>query len=88
MCFFRENSEDINLRIESGSKKITHLLDNTFQAVQISKSSPQWFKYTEFINDIVVGGLKKSIVISLRSMFNKIVSKNLQVGEFTKYYIH
>ena len=73
------NTEEINLRIESGSKKINQLLEEAFQCVQISKSSPQWADYTAYVNSIVVEGLKKSILYSLKTMYNKIVSKNLQV---------
>ena len=75
----RSNTEEINLRVESGSKKIHQLLQETFECVQISKSSPQWTEYTSYVNSIVVEGLKKSILLSLRTMYNKIVSKNLQV---------
>ena len=76
---YRSISNDIHLKIETGSKRIHSLLNKTFNVIQLSKSSPEWSKYMEFINDIVINGLEKSVLASLCHIFNRMVAGNLQV---------
>ena len=52
------------------------------QAVQISEASPAWQDYLEFIDGIVLNGLKQSCLTSLKSMLTQIIASNLtEVGQ-------
>lgn len=51
------------------------------QAVQISQASPAWQDYIDYIDAIVLDGLKQSTLASLRTMLNTLVHANLmEVG--------
>lgn len=47
------------------------------QAVEISQASPAWEDYVDYIDAIVLDGLKQATLTSLRSMHNQIVQCNL-----------
>ena len=55
-----------------GGRRIHELMKSTFEAVQISRASPIWQSYTEHVSNIVIGGLKRSILKSLNSMLRRI----------------
>ena len=51
------------------------------QAVEISEASPAWQEYVDYIDAIVLNGLKQSSLTSLQSMLKQIVTSNMnQVG--------
>ena len=47
------------------------------QAVHISSASPAWQDYLDYIDAIVLDGLKNASLVSLKSMLNQIVKSNL-----------
>lgn len=47
------------------------------QVVQISQASPAWQDYIDYIDAIVLDGLKQSALASLRAMLNMLVHANL-----------
>eukprot|EP00794_Sanderia_malayensis_P011161 gene11161-12333_t len=58
--------------VELGGAQIHQLLQSTFEAVKISRASPAWQAYAQHISNIVYEGLRKSILISLNSMLQRI----------------
>lgn len=46
------------------------------QAVQISQASPAWRDYVDYMDAIVLDGLKQSTLTSLKSMLNTLVMSN------------
>ena len=47
------------------------------QAVEISEASPAWQEYVDYIDAIVLNGLKQSSLTSLQSMLKQIVTSNM-----------
>ena len=47
------------------------------QAVQISRASPAWEEYVDHIDALVLDGLKKTTLKSLRAMLNTLVHSNV-----------
>ena len=47
------------------------------QVVQISEASPAWQDYIDYIDAIVLDGLKQSSLTSLRTMLNTLVQANM-----------
>ena len=62
----------MRLSIEKGGNRIHELLQATFEAVQISRASPIWLHYTKFVSNVVLEGLKMSILKSLFSTLRRI----------------
>jgi dynein heavy chain len=51
------------------------------QAVQISQASPAWQDYIDYIDAIVLDGLKQATLTSLKTMLNNLVQANMaEVG--------
>ena len=48
-----------------------------WQAVQISQASPAWQDYIDYVDAIVLDGLKQSTLTSLKSMLNNLVQANM-----------
>lgn len=48
-----------------------------FQAVQISQASPAWQDYIDYVDAIVLDGLKQATLTSLKSMLNNLVQANM-----------
>ncbi|XP_057302207.1 uncharacterized protein LOC130636487 isoform X2 [Hydractinia symbiolongicarpus] len=71
-------ADDINVKIVSGHKKIHTLLSQTFEALHISRSSPQWLAYLQHVNSIVLNGVQESVITSLQNLFNNMVVKSLK----------
>ena len=47
------------------------------QAVHISEASPAWQDYVDYVDAIVLDGLKQACLTSLKSMLNQIVKCNM-----------
>ena len=58
-----------------------------WQAVQISRASPSWQGYIQHVSGVVLDGLTKSTLTSLRSMLNSIVSSNLSKVRGKMYFL-
>lgn len=43
-----------------------------FQAVQISRASPAWQDYVQCVSELVLEGLKKSVLVSLQGMMEQV----------------
>ena len=74
--------EDIQRKMQTGCKKIGQHLQAIYEVVKISRTTPEWIAYKEFINTKVINGLRDSILISLRYIYNSLVAKELQVKLF------
>ncbi|KAK2190790.1 hypothetical protein NP493_68g02015 [Ridgeia piscesae] len=73
----RQLNEDFeNLVVPSGHR-IHSLLEASFKAVEISEASPAWQDYVDYIDAIVLNGLKQSSLASLQSMLKQIVTSNM-----------
>uniref|UniRef100_A0A7M5WU63 Dynein heavy chain tail domain-containing protein n=1 Tax=Clytia hemisphaerica TaxID=252671 RepID=A0A7M5WU63_9CNID len=72
--------EDIQRKMKTGCKKIVQHLQAIYEVVKISRTTPQWVAYKEFVNTKVINGLRDSILISLRYIYNSLVAKELQAG--------
>ena len=63
-----------------------------FKAVQISRASPAWQNYVQRVSELVLGGLKKSVIVSLKAMVKHISSvsqvKSLSVQRWTIHLSH
>ncbi|KAK7479591.1 hypothetical protein BaRGS_00029140 [Batillaria attramentaria] len=57
--------------------KIHAIVQTSFEAVQISQASPAWQDYIDYIDAIVLDGLKQSSLTSLRTMLNTLVHANM-----------
>nr|XP_022320176.1 dynein beta chain, flagellar outer arm-like isoform X6 [Crassostrea virginica] len=69
-----------NMVIPSGHK-IHQLVDTSFEAVQISQASPAWQDYIDYVDAIVLDGLKQSTLTSLKSMLNNLVQANMSTED-------
>ncbi len=49
----------------------------TLQAVAISEASPAWQDYVDYVDAIVLDGLKQACFTSLKSMLNQIIKANM-----------
>ena len=47
------------------------------QAVQISQASPAWQDFIDYIDAIVLDGLKQATLTSLKMMLNNLVQANM-----------
>ena len=47
------------------------------QAVQISQASPAWQDFIDYIDAIVLDGLKQATLTSLKTMLNNLVQANM-----------
>ena len=47
-----------------------------FQAVEISEASPAWQDYVDYVDSIVLDGLKRACTSSLKAMLRQIVEAN------------
>lgn len=56
---------------------ISGLIYFFFQAVQISQASPAWQDYIDYVDAIVLDGLKQATLTSLKSMLNNLVQANM-----------
>ena len=65
-----------NFVVPSGNR-IHSLLDTSFRAVEISEASPAWQDYVDFVDAIVLEGLKQTSLVSLKSMLGQIVRANM-----------
>ena len=72
--------EETNNKIATGDKKIKLLLKDISDVVKINKLSPEWISYLGTVASTVNSGLQKSIVLSLRSLLNRMVSPSLHVS--------
>ncbi|XP_052258855.1 uncharacterized protein LOC127863384 isoform X2 [Dreissena polymorpha] len=62
--------------VPSGNK-IHALVLNSFEAVQISQASPAWQDFIDYIDAIVLDGLKQATLTSLKTMLNNLVQANM-----------
>ncbi|KAK6172547.1 hypothetical protein SNE40_016179 [Patella caerulea] len=69
-----------NVVLPSGNK-IHQLVSKSFEAVQISEASPAWQDYIDYIDAIVLDGLKQATLTSLMSMLNTLVQANMAETE-------
>ena len=47
------------------------------QAVQISEASPAWQDYLDYVDAILLDGLKRASLVSLKNMLNQVVKSNM-----------
>lgn len=80
MIYSRLGMEETNNKIATGDKKIKLLLKDISDVVKINKLSPEWISYLGTVASTVNLGLQKSIVLSLRSLLNRMVLPSLHVS--------
>lgn len=80
MIYSRLAMEETNNKIVTGDKKIKLMLKEISDVVKINKLSPEWINYIRAVASIVNSGLQKSIVLSLKSLFNRMVLPSLHVS--------
>ncbi|KAI0240668.1 hypothetical protein LSAT2_008579 [Lamellibrachia satsuma] len=73
----RHLNEDFESLVVPSGHRIHSLLEASFKAVEISEASPAWQEYVEYIDAIVLNGLKQSSLTSLQSMLKQIVTSNM-----------
>ncbi|XP_064650622.1 uncharacterized protein LOC135502065 isoform X3 [Lineus longissimus] len=69
--------EDQEMAIVPLGMKIHNIVSLSFEAAQISKASPAWEDYVDYLDNIVLDGLKQSTLTSLKTMLNTMVQSNL-----------
>lgn len=67
--------------VADGAKEIHALLSKSNRALRISKGSPAWKNYVEFVGDIVVDGMSQAILSSIRYLTSQIDPKNMSQNE-------
>ena len=72
----RLNEEHESVVVPSGHK-IHSLAISSFEAVQISQASPAWQDFIDYIDAIVLDGLKQATLTSLKMMLNNLVQANM-----------
>ena len=80
--FEEDNAKYLAVRyqeIESGGKEIAKLLLASNRVLKVSKGAPIWKAYVEFINDIVIDGLARTVANSL-----KYLNEQLDPAEIAK----
>ncbi|XP_071095883.1 uncharacterized protein [Haliotis cracherodii] len=73
----RHLTDDHESLVVPSGNKIHQLVQVSFQAVQISQASPAWQDYIDYIDAIILDGLKQATLSSLRSMLNTLVQANI-----------
>ena len=57
--------------------------------MQISEASPAWQNYVDYMDAIVLEGLKQTTILSLRSMLNRIVKANMAEVQYNyEHYLY
>jgi dynein heavy chain len=82
-CFLcdRNLDEQLDNTVVPAGHKVHSLVQTSFEVVQISQASPAWQNYIDYIDAIVLDGLKQSTLASLRTMLNTLVQANMiEVG--------
>ena len=78
----RLNEDHEGVVVPSGHK-IHSLAISSFEAVQISQASPAWQDFIDYIDAIVLDGLKQATLTSLKTMLNNLVQANMaEVKDF------
>ncbi|XP_053409232.1 uncharacterized protein LOC123561373 isoform X4 [Mercenaria mercenaria] len=70
-------TEDHESLVVPSGHKIHSLVLNSFEAVQISQASPAWQDFIDYIDAIVLDGLKQATLTSLKTMLNNLVQANM-----------
>ena len=69
--------------------RVHALVKESYEVVQISAASPAWRDYIDYMDAIVLDGLKQASLASLRGMLNTLVQANMVEvkggGEIEKY---
>ncbi|ELU01785.1 hypothetical protein CAPTEDRAFT_107782 [Capitella teleta] len=74
-------NEDFEQMVIPAGHRIHHLLDRSYQAVNMSEASPAWQDYIDYMDAVILDGLKQTCLTSLKSMLNQIVHCNRARGE-------
>jgi len=75
VAFVEEHEQYLEGRyknITESAKQIHKLLANSNVVLKVSKGAPAWRAYVEFINDIVLAGLSRTVVNSLQYLLKQI----------------
>lgn len=75
--YFRTLTEEHESLVVPSGFRIHTLVQMSFDAVQISQASPAWQDYIDYIDAIVLDGLKQATLTSLKSMLNNLVQANM-----------
>ncbi|XP_055866060.1 uncharacterized protein LOC106055129 isoform X2 [Biomphalaria glabrata] len=63
--------------VAPASSRIHNLMNESYEVVQISQASPAWRDYVDYIDAIILDGLKLACLTSLKTMLNTMVQANL-----------
>ena len=75
--FYRRLNEEHEGVVVPSGHKIHSLAISSFEAVQISQASPAWQDFIDYIDAIVLDGLKQATLTSLKTMLNNLVQANM-----------
>ena len=54
------------------------LISRSLQAVAISEASPAWQDYVDYVDAIVLDGLKQACLKALKAMLRQLVKSNME----------
>lgn len=66
--FVKEHMNAKCAEIEKGSQEIHGLLSNSNRTLKVSKGAQAWRNYVDYVGNIIVDGLSKSVLASLRHL--------------------
>ena len=73
----KQLSEDLESLVLPAGTRVHGLVRESYDVVQISQASPAWKDYVDYIDAIVLDGLKQATLTSLRVMLNTLVQANM-----------
>lgn len=83
MNTFRQLTDELEGIIVPAGSKIHALVQESYESVQISQASPAWKDYVDYIDAIVLDGLKETTLLSLKAMLKTLCQVRSKVKHLT-----
>ncbi|CAF3502703.1 unnamed protein product [Rotaria socialis] len=69
----------LNEKLIIDGHRIHALVDNIAKVVAVSSASPSWLNYLDYLNSLILEGIKATSLISMKNMFIAMTNENHQV---------
>ncbi|GFO25145.1 dynein beta chain, ciliary-like, partial [Plakobranchus ocellatus] len=77
MEMHKQLNDELETVVSPAGLRVHALVKESYEVVQISAASPAWRDYIDYMDAIVLDGLKQASLASLRGMLNTLVQANM-----------
>ncbi|GFS27875.1 dynein beta chain, flagellar outer arm [Elysia marginata] len=77
MDLHKQLNDELEAIVSPAGLRVHALVKESYEVVQISAASPAWRDYIDYMDAIVLDGLKQASLASLRGMLNTLVQANM-----------